>query len=48
VAFGGGLDYPLARSWAARGLVQLRLLHGQGVWDSDPRVSVGAVYRFGR
>jgi hypothetical protein len=48
VAFGGGLDYPLARSWAARGLFQLRLLHGQGVWDSDPRVSVGAVYRFGR
>lgn len=48
LALGGGLDYPLSPSWAARGLFQLRLLHGQGVWDSDPRFSIGAVYRFGR
>lgn len=48
LALGGGLDYPLSPRWAARGLFQLRLLHGQGVWDSDPRFSVGAVYRFGQ
>jgi opacity protein-like surface antigen len=47
-ALGGGADYPLSDRWAARGLVQLRLLHGGGSWDTDPRLSLGAVYRFGR
>lgn len=47
-AFGGGADYPLSDRWAARGLVQLRLLHGGGSWDTDPRLSLGAVYRFDR
>jgi opacity protein-like surface antigen len=47
-ALGGGADYPLSERWAARGLVQLRLLHGNGTWDSDPRLSLGAVYRLGR
>jgi hypothetical protein len=47
VAFGGGVDYPLSERWAARGLAQLRLLHGEGAWDTDPRISIGAVYRFG-
>lgn len=48
LAIGGGVDYPLSRSWAVRGLVQLRFLNGEGAWDTDPRVSLGAVYRFGR
>lgn len=48
VALGGGVDYPFSPAWAARGLVQLRLLHGEGAWDSDPRFSLGVVYRFGR
>ncbi len=47
LALGGGADYPLSYSWAARGLFQLRLLHGQGTWDTDPRFSLGVVYRFG-
>jgi hypothetical protein len=47
-AFGVGVDYPLSRRWSARGLAQLRLLHGEGAWDTDPRFSLGAVYRFGR
>jgi opacity protein-like surface antigen len=44
-AFGGGTDYPSSGRWAVRGLVHLRLLHGQGTWDTDPRFSVGVVYR---
>jgi Outer membrane protein beta-barrel domain len=47
-AFGGGADYPFSRRWAVRGLVHLRLLHGQGTWDTDPRFSVGVVYRLRR
>ncbi len=46
VALGGGADYPLSSRWAARALVHLRLLHGNGVWDTDPRLSIGAVYSF--
>ena len=48
LALGGGADYPLSRQWSARGLVQLRFLQGEGTWDTDPRFSLGAVYRFGR
>jgi hypothetical protein len=48
LAFGGGADYPLSGRWAVRGLVHLRLLRGEGTWDTDPRFSVGAVYRFRR
>jgi opacity protein-like surface antigen len=47
LAFGGGVDYRLSRRWSARGLVQLRLLRGEGTTDEDPRLSVGAAYRFG-
>jgi hypothetical protein len=47
-ALGGGADDPLGQRWAVRGLFHLRLLHGQGTWDADPRVSVGAAYRLGR
>jgi opacity protein-like surface antigen len=47
-AIGGGADYPLSRRLALRALLHLRLLEGEGSWDADPRVSVGAAYRFGR
>jgi hypothetical protein len=47
-ALGAGADYRLSHHWAARGQADLLLLHGQGVWDTNPRVSLGAVYRFGR
>jgi hypothetical protein len=46
-AFGAGADYRLAPRWAARAQGDLLLLHGQGVWDTNPRLSLGAVYRFG-
>jgi hypothetical protein len=46
-AFGAGADYRLTRRWAARAQADLLLLHGQGVWDTNPRLSLGAVYRFG-
>jgi hypothetical protein len=48
VALGGGLDYRLGARWSVRGLFHLRLLRGEGATDTDPRFSVGAVYRFGR
>lgn len=48
LALGGGLDYRLNDRWSARALAQLRLLHGEGATDEDPRLSVGAVYMFGR
>ncbi len=47
LAFGGGVDYQLGDRWAARGLVHLRLLWGEGAQDADPRIAVGVVYRFG-
>ncbi len=47
-ALGGGLDYGLNERWALRALFHLRLLHGDGTWDSDPRFAVGAVYRLRR
>ena len=48
LAFGGGADYRLGERWAARGLVHLRLLRGEGATDTDPRLAVGFVYRLGR
>jgi len=48
LAIGGGMDYRLNGRWSLRGLVHLRLLHGEGVWDTDPRLALGAVYRLGR
>jgi opacity protein-like surface antigen len=47
VSPGFGADYRLTRSWAARAAFDLLLVHGGG-WEADPRLSVGAVYRFGR
>jgi hypothetical protein len=40
--------YPLTGRWAVRAVVHLRFLNGEGAWDVDPRLSAGAVYRFGR
>ncbi len=48
IAVGGGVDYRLSGRWSVRGLVQLRLLHGESATDEDPRFSVGVAYRFGR
>lgn len=48
LALGGGADYRLSDRWAARGLVHLRLLRGEGALDTDPRIAVGVVYRLGR
>ena len=45
---GGGVDGRLDRRWAVRVQADLLLLHGLGQWDADPRLSLGAVYRFGR
>jgi opacity protein-like surface antigen len=47
-AFGGGVDYRFAGSWAARAQVDLLLLRAEGAWESDPRISLGVVYRLGR
>jgi hypothetical protein len=47
-AFGGGVDYRLKGRWSVRALFHLRLLEGEGAWDTDPRFAVGAVYRLGQ
>ena len=45
VAIGGGLDHSLGVRWSIRGLAQLRLIRGEGTVDTDPRLSIGFVYR---
>jgi len=45
---GAGIDGRVSRSWAVRVQADVLLLHGLGQWDTDPRLSAGAVYRFGR
>jgi opacity protein-like surface antigen len=47
-AFGGGADYGLNARWAVRAQAELLVLSGDGVTDTDPRLSLSAVYRFGR
>ena len=47
-AVGIGTDYRVARRWALRGQADYLLLHSGGGWDADPRLSLGAAYRFGR
>jgi hypothetical protein len=47
-ALGLVLDYGLNKSWALRALVHLRFVHGEGAWETDPRLAVGAVFRLGR
>jgi hypothetical protein len=46
-AFGGGVDYRFADRWAARAQVDLLVLRAEGAWESDPRLSLGVVYRLG-
>jgi hypothetical protein len=46
-ALGIGTDYRVARRWALRGQADYLLLHSGGGWDGDPRLSLGAAYRFG-
>jgi opacity protein-like surface antigen len=45
---GGGIDYRLSRHWAARAQADLLFLRADGAWDTDPRLALGAVYRFAR
>lgn len=45
LAPGLGADYRLNRRWAARLGFDLLLVHG-GAWEADPRIAIGAVYRF--
>jgi hypothetical protein len=47
-ALGAGIDGRISRRWAVRVQADVLLLHGLGQWDTDPRLSAGAVYRFGR
>jgi hypothetical protein len=47
-ALGGGADYRLSGPWAIRLEADLLLLRAVGSWDTDPRVSLLAAYRFGR
>ena len=46
VSPGFGADYRVTRAWSARASFDLLLVHGGG-WEADPRLSMGAVYRFG-
>jgi opacity protein-like surface antigen len=45
-AVGGGVDYRLSGPWAVRAAIDLLVLRAEGAWDSDPRLSLGVVYRF--
>ena len=45
-AFGGGLDYTLARSVALRGQFDIVHTHYFGARENDPRISTGIVFRF--
>jgi opacity protein-like surface antigen len=44
-AFGGGLDYRFAERWSARAQVDVLVLRAEGAWETDPRLSLGVVYR---
>lgn len=43
---GAGFDYGLSRRWAARAQADALILRSGGTTDTDPRISLGAVYRF--
>jgi opacity protein-like surface antigen len=47
-AFGGGADYRLNGPWGVRAQAELLVLTGDGVTDTDFRLSLSAVYRFGQ
>jgi hypothetical protein len=44
---GGGATYPLSDQVGIRGQIDLLFSHGNGAWDTDPRLSIGLSYRFG-
>ncbi len=48
LALGGGLDYRVSGPWAARAQLDLLVLRAEGAWESDPRLSLGVVYRLGK
>jgi hypothetical protein len=43
---GGGATYPFSRHWGLRGQLDLLFSHGNGAWDTSPRLGIGADYRF--
>jgi Outer membrane protein beta-barrel domain len=47
VGLGGGVDYRLPGAWAVRAQADLLLIRGEGVTDTDPRLSLVLVRRFG-
>jgi hypothetical protein len=47
-AFGGGVDYRFSSHWAARAQLDLLVLRAESAWESDPRISLGVVYRLGK
>jgi hypothetical protein len=47
VALGLGADYRVTGAWSARAAFNLLLVRAGG-WEADPRLSIGAVYRFGQ
>jgi hypothetical protein len=44
-ALGAGVDYGLSRRWAVRAQADALILRSGGATDTDPRISLGAVYR---
>lgn len=46
-AFGGGVDYRFGDRWSARAQADLLVLRAEGAWETDPRLSLGVVYRLG-
>jgi hypothetical protein len=43
---GGGVTYPFSSHWGIRGQLDLLFSHGNGSWDTSPRLGLGADYRF--
>jgi hypothetical protein len=46
LALAGGTDYRLGHQWAVRGQAGLWFVHGDGGWDTNLHLALGAVYRF--
>ena len=47
-AAGGGVDVGFGERWAARVAADFRVVRADGETSSDPRLSAGIAYRFGR
>ena len=48
VGAGAGATYPVFDRLGIRGQLDLLLSHGNGTWDTSPRLGVGLSYRFGK